>query len=210
VPLTRLSLADQVADAVVEGIATGQILPGARLVEDEIAESLAVSRVPVREAFKVLATQGILVGLQNRGVVVADFDAARISQVRELRTEIEKVIAREASEVLRSSPDLIADLDSVIEEMRLHAARGDWIAVNKTDLSFHRTLCRIAGNAVASALWDTLARHTRIIFGRETGTSAGLDAVVREHVDLKLALLTDTPARLARRVVQHINRASFD
>lgn len=205
--IARLSLADQVADAVVEGIAAGTFLPGMRLVEDDIAASLDVSRIPVREAFKILATQGILLGQPNRGVIVAELDAARIAQVRELRTEIEKVIARDASRVLRSSPERVTDLDAVIREMEVHAARGDWVAVNKADLSFHRALCRISGNAVASALWDALARHTRIIFGRETGSSAGLDVVVREHVELKAALLTEAPRSLARCVVQHINRA---
>ena len=77
----RKSLADQVADTLVEAIGLGLLQPGERMVETEIAARFNVSRVPVREALKILATQGILQGEPHRGLYVIEVDDLVLDQV---------------------------------------------------------------------------------------------------------------------------------
>ena len=72
------SLADQVANSIVEGIANGAIAPGQKIIEVDLATQLQVSRAPVREALKILEAQGIVVGRPHRGVRVVDFDKSKI------------------------------------------------------------------------------------------------------------------------------------
>ena len=79
----RSLLAHSIADSVAEAIATGHLGFGERVVETALADKYEVSRVPVREALKVLATQGILVGGGHRGYRVATFSPEKIEQVRE-------------------------------------------------------------------------------------------------------------------------------
>jgi DNA-binding GntR family transcriptional regulator len=64
----RKSLPSQVADTIVEAIGEGLLAPGQRIIEVEIATRFRVSRVPVREAFRMLEVQGILESQPNRGV----------------------------------------------------------------------------------------------------------------------------------------------
>ncbi len=201
----RQSLADQIADAIVERIATGVLKSGERLVETELAEWLSVSRVPVREALKVLEVQGIAVAQASRGVAVADFGVERIRQVRELRLEIEKVIARQVGGRIGGSPSLALQLDGIIDQMELASARCDAAGINRLDLEFHRTLCRMSENATAAVLWDALARHIRIIFGLETLNEANLRPVVEEHRLLKDAILSNDAQSIYEELRRHIN-----
>ena len=67
-PARRRTLVDQVVDAIVAGAARGVILPGDRIVETEIAQELSMSRVPVREALRLLESQGLVVSSPYKGV----------------------------------------------------------------------------------------------------------------------------------------------
>ena len=194
-------------NSIVEGIAAALFRPGMKLVEADIAAQLSVSRIPVREAFKILEVQGILISAPGRGVKVAQLGQDRTAQVREMRTEVEKIVARDASATLRKAPAMAARLDLLIEEMRHCAARDDWMGVNKCDLAFHRALCEISGNLVATTLWEALARHTRIIFGQETRFGRSLRSIVEEHVALRRTLLASAGDELAELIVEHINHA---
>ena len=75
------SLAEQGAEAIVGGIASGALVPGQRLVESELARTLQMSRVPLREALKILETQGIVESTPHRGTFIPPLDDVRIDQV---------------------------------------------------------------------------------------------------------------------------------
>src|SRR5688500_13053799 len=85
------SLAGQIADSIVEGIASGALSPGQRILEVDLANELKVSRVPVREALKILHAQGIVVGRPHYGVSVAAYDNRKITQIYEVRCGLEKI-----------------------------------------------------------------------------------------------------------------------
>ena len=86
-----LSLAFQVADFIVDGIAAGSFQFGQRLIETELAAQLRVSRVPIREAVKMLEAQGILVVTPHRGARVAEFDDLKMDRIREARLALERL-----------------------------------------------------------------------------------------------------------------------
>ena len=201
------SLAEQAADAIVEGIAANIFKPGERLVESDIAARLSVSRVPVREALKILEVQGIVVTSLHRSVCVADMDRERILQVREIRTAIEKIVVREVAARLAGDPRNARGIDTIVERMAERASLKDWASVSALDIAFHRQLCSISGNHIAITLWEALARHTRIIFGRETRPRSDYSFIVREHADLRQALLDGDLGALDAEIEHHINHS---
>jgi DNA-binding GntR family transcriptional regulator len=85
------SLADQAAEAIVGGIAAGIFKPGERLVEANLAATLQMSRVPLREALKILEAQGIVASTPHRGTFIPAFDDKRIDQICEVRISLEKI-----------------------------------------------------------------------------------------------------------------------
>ena len=92
--LSPLTLVDRAADAIIAGAAAGVVLPGDRIVEAEVARSLGISRVPVREALRVLESQGLVVNERYKGVRLMPVTPERLGQVLDVRVALEKTAVR--------------------------------------------------------------------------------------------------------------------
>ncbi len=177
----RLLLAESIADSIAEAIATRLLMPGERIVETSLADKLGVSRVPIREALKVLHAQGILSGGGHRGYRVASFEPDTIEKVLEVRLMLETFLLRDAIANWRSGVEDPADLNVAIEQMRMSAKAGDGRASLRADLEFHRTICRASRNEIAATLWNAIARHVLVIFSLEPYRDKDLSKVARQH-----------------------------
>jgi DNA-binding GntR family transcriptional regulator len=178
----RVSLADSIADSIAEAIATRHLNPGERLVETALADRLGVSRVPIREALKVLHAQGILSGGGHRGYRVANFEPDTIQKVFEVRLMLETFLLRDAIRNWAAGVEDPSELDPPIQQMRMSAKAGDGRASLRADLEFHRVICRAARNEIAATLWEAIARHVLIIFNLDRYRDNDLAAVARQHV----------------------------
>jgi len=177
----RVSLSDSVADSIAEAIATKVILPGERVVETTLAEKLGVSRVPIREALKVLHAQGILSGGSHRSYRVSAFDPHVTQQVMEVRLCLETFLLRDAIENWKAGEEDPAALQVAIEDMKRSARAGNVRASLLADLDFHRTIRNAARNAIVGTLWDAIARHVLIVFNFDRFRDKDLDAIPRQH-----------------------------
>lgn len=182
------TLVEQVVEAIVRAAAMGDFLPGDRVVEAELARRFNVSRVPVREALRILESQGIVVSTLYRGVRMMEVDPARLQGILEVRIALEslaiRIVLDQGSEArLR----VLAELDAVIEQMRVECARGNSYEMARLDTEFHRTLCRASGNAALLAAWEPLARQLTIIFGLAT-MHKPLRSVITEHEELRASI----------------------
>jgi len=206
-PLVRpRNLAEQVADVIVDGIASGALGPGQRLVETELAQRLQVSRVPLRESLKMLEAQGILESAPHRGARVADFDEAKIDHICEARVALERIALRDAMIAYRSAPERVARLDETIAAMERAAETLDWTAISKADLAFHHEICQASRNDVVITLWETLARHVLIVFGREIRSERDAAGMGPQHRRVRDMLLTAELPALEAEIERHIMR----
>src|SRR4051794_20214792 len=149
-------MADTVFDRLHERIVSGDLAPGDRVAATEIAESLGVSRTPVREAILRLDAQGLVERQPYRGVVVTSVDHSAAAEVAALRIHLETLATRAA--VPRLGP---ADLDHLRElHARLEAvlagpdAQRGFSALNR---EFHLTLYRAAGSPELARVIDELS-----------------------------------------------------
>lgn len=200
------SLADQIADSIVEGIAAGVIAQGQRIIEVELATGLQVSRVPVREALKILHAQGIVVSRPHHGVRVAQYDEEKIVQIYEVRCSLEKIAIRDACRKRKAIPALLAKLDAIIAKMDGSLQRRDFLGVSKADLEFHHEICRASGNEIVLVLWEALSRHMLIIFEQELLGDVEQSSVVDHHRALRNALDELSPNQLSDEIERHIMR----
>jgi DNA-binding GntR family transcriptional regulator len=194
-----------VADAIVNAVALGSLKPGQRIVEADLAAMLKVSRVPIREAIKILDAQGILIVTPNRGARVAPFDAAVIEEVFEVRLALEKIAIRGALEAYRREPRKIDALHEIVSRMERVARWNDWAEFRKCDVEFHREICRASGNEIVRKLWEAIARHITIIFGRELALEGDFQVVIDQHSRL-IASLEALDAGVEDELEKHIMR----
>ncbi len=203
-PIEPASLASQVADRLVDAIAEGRIAPGARVFETELAAGLGVSRIPVREALRLLEGQGLLVARHHRGIRLIELDDAWAAQLCEVRVAIERLALRHAAALFRAEPERLAALDAVVARMRAAATAGDRHGVNLADLAFHEAVCAQTGSPLLMSLWRAIRRNVRILFARETHRAIDLDRVVAQHLRLRALLADGDVAGLEREIEEHI------
>lgn len=202
-PLAPRTLVDQVVDAIVRGAAEGHFLPGDRLVEAEVARALGVSRVPVREALRLLESQGIVVNTPYRGMRLMDVSPERIEKILAVRVVLEKLAVEKLLAQCAEDPGIIRGLREIVEAMRAAAARGDGYGVATADTAFHRELCRQSDNEPLLRAWEPLARQLTIIVGLST-LQKHIDSIVDEHFELLAAIDAGDAARLSRLLEVHI------
>lgn len=200
------SLADQAANAIVDGISAGTLQPGERMIETELASLLNMSRVPLREALKILEAQGILESIPHRGTRVATFDHLRVNQICQARIALERLALADAAPICKREPAVLARLDQIIVDMERSAERLEWIEVSKADLSFHREICRLSENAIVATLWEALARHVLIVFGHEIRDERDAKVMGPQHRRLRDLLAKGDVDRLNREIENHILR----
>lgn len=205
--MTRgLSLAEQAADVIVTGIYSGALEPGARLYEKDLAHRLNMSRVPLREALKILEAQGIVESIPHRGSRISLFGDERANQIVEARIALERIAVTAAAPKFKADPSLAADLDRHIARMETAAAWLDWVAISKADLNFHREICRVSGNEIVGKLWESLARHVFIVFGHEKRSSEDAADLGAQHRRLRDLLIAGDAAALQTEIEAHILR----
>ena len=198
------TLVHQVIDALVAGASEGLILPGDRIVETELAAQLGVSRVPVREALRVLESQGVVVNEPYKGIRLTPVTPERIDQLIEVRVALETTAAASAIRHARNDAPRLAELAQIVDEMDAMAARNDVFGFATADTSFHRTFCAYAGNSVLSDMWEMLARQMTIIFGLSALGKPMAD-IVQEHRVLIEVFRSGDLGDMASAISDHID-----
>lgn len=122
-------------------IRIGSLKPGVRLRAEEIAVQIGMSRMPVREAFRRLDTEGYVTIRPNRGAIVTDHTFEEIQELFEIRSVLEGLAARLAAE--RIGPDEIKELGELLRRMRLGQRNADdWLSRH---WAFHEYICDLSG-----------------------------------------------------------------
>jgi DNA-binding GntR family transcriptional regulator len=199
-------LAERAAEAIVLGVASGALQPGQRLVETELAQHLKMSRVPLREALKILEAQGILESTPHRGTRIASFENGRIDEICEARIALERIALRGAATAYQRNPQALTRLDRILATMERAASHLDWLEISKADLSFHREICAASGNTIVQILWEALARHVLIIFGKEIRDERDAKSIIPQHRKMRDMLAANDVAGLDAEIEQHVLR----
>lgn len=196
------SLHERTTAALRDMIVEGELVGGQRLKEAELCRTLGISRTPLREAFKVLAGEGLIDIQPNRGASVAGADAGEIVELFTVIAELESLAAATCARSI-SAEDL-ARLELLHRELlRQHAAANlhEYFALNDR---IHRAVVLAAGNRVLVDTHRRLlerARRTRyqalLVAGRR-------DESVAEHEALMAAIRNREPAKAARIARQHV------
>jgi DNA-binding GntR family transcriptional regulator len=106
-PLAAKTLVDQVVDAIVEATARGVFLPGDRIVEAEVARALNVSRIPVREALRLLESQSVVVSERYRGMRLMSVDIDGLEKILRVRLVLEMLAGAEVMQRVAADPQVL-------------------------------------------------------------------------------------------------------
>jgi phosphonate utilization transcriptional regulator len=146
-------------------ILAGEILPGEKLNEADVAETLKVSRGPVREAFRALEQAGLVRTEKNRGVFVRSLSTFEADELYEVRAGLDALIGRLAAE--RCQPAQLTELRGLVAGMSTAAQARDVDEYYPLNVRFHDLLAQITGNATLVATYRRLVNELHL-YRRET------------------------------------------
>lgn len=192
------SLAEQVAQRIRGQIADGSLRPDTRLVEQDLADSLGVSRVPVREALRRLETEGFVTRLPRRGVVVASMTRTDVEDLFDVREALEVQAVRLATR--RATPEEVAELGAVVARGRDALERGDLTEVAAMNGLFHDLVVQMAHNRVLSSMMEPLHGRLQWILRQNDDP----DLVCREHEELQRAIADGKVRHAATCATEHV------
>ncbi|HNT38199.1 MAG TPA: GntR family transcriptional regulator [Rubrivivax sp.] len=200
-PNTAASATERIVEAVTTAIVERRLMPGTKLVEQQIADLFSVSRTVVRQALNRLSRDRLVTLEPARGAFVAmpSIDEAR--QVFEVRRLLEGSIVRQLAR--RNDEAQLAELRAHLREERQAVAREDVGARTRLLADFHVVLARLLGNEVlVQMIADLLSRSQLIALMYQSGHSA--DHSQAEHVEIVQALERRDGRLAARLMEQHI------
>jgi len=208
-PVQPRTMVEQAAEAVVTAAARGAFLPGDRLVEAEIARDLGISRVPVREALRLLESQGIVVSIPYKGMRLMQVTNQGVAELTRVRSALETLAVREI--VARGGGEpIVAGARRAAAAYEAALGSGDRAALVVADIALHGEICRASGNAVLHAIWLGLARQLAVIWGLGHGVRPGA-VVVAEHKALLDQLVRGDAAAAQAALERHLAwHESFD
>jgi DNA-binding GntR family transcriptional regulator len=200
--ISRRYLHDEVADRIRELILDGELPPKARVNELELSQRFGISRTPLREAIKILATEGLLELLPNRGARVASLSEAEIDEVIEVVAGLEATAADLACRrITDKEVAMIADLTDVM--IRAWEREDDEVYF-RLNREIHEAIMRASRNAALEGLYANFAG--RIQRARYTAhkTAEQWRKAAEEHKQMLVLLKAREPEAMATLMRAHI------
>ncbi len=177
---------EAVLAALRRALASGELRPGEQVRQEQLAERYGVSRVPLREALKILEGEGRMTYHPHRGYFVAELSIADLHEVYRLREILEAEAI--AAAVPAVTPGRVALLRDAADDVRRASAARDLAAVSEANRRFHFLLFSAAGrpvlNRMLGQLWDATDAY-RTVYFEDAGH---LEHIDREHTELVAAL----------------------
>ena len=201
-PLIRSSLHMEITEQLRCMILDGDLPPGGRINEPKLCLEFGVSRTPLREALKVLASEGLVVLLPNRGAEVAPIRAEEVADTFELLAWLERIAGELAAS--RISDEQLSELEEMharLTDFHQRGRRSDYFRLNQR---IHRQIIKAAGNAVLADNYATLSSRIYRARARANLLQARWDESLQEHDGIMAALRTRDGVQLGERLRDHL------
>ena len=202
--IPRFALHEQVASRLRSWLVEGRIAPGAKLNERELSELLRVSRTPLREAIKLLAAEGLVDLLPNRGAIAVKLGEADILHAFEMLASLEGMSGELAAE--RMTEAELVELQALHDEMLACYARRDLSGYYRLNAAIHTAINSAAKNPLLTKTYREINARVQSLRFRTNQDGAKWQHAVREHEAMIEALSAHDAAGLKAILVKHLLR----
>lgn len=194
-----LSPVEQAYHYILDGILSGELAPGMRVPTEAVAETLGISRMPVRDALRRLEGDGAVTIFANRGASVAEYSQSEVVELIEMRAVLEGLAARVALEHIGE-----AELDELTHlKRRMERAADDLARWMSCHDEFHNYLTSISARPLLMLQTERMRVMLRPYFRRYYAESHELEIVGLEHQKIIDAIVENDPEHLERTVRAH-------
>ncbi len=200
-----VSLTQALEDQLERLIKEGELAPGERLNEYQLAITFGTSRGPLREALRGLAAKGFVEVRRNRGVFVRQLSVDEALEIYELRAALFGLAGRLLA--ARMTDRILCDLTGQVERMEEAARAGDFDTYYPLNLAFHRTIVESCGNRQLARDYYRYVNKMHLFRTRSLVQGGGIAVSNREHAEMVAALASGDPERAHATHWRHVERA---
>ncbi|MEV4988772.1 GntR family transcriptional regulator [Pseudarthrobacter sp. LMD1-1-1.1] len=193
-------LRETVRDTLRTRIFEGHYAPGTRLVERDLAAEFSVSRLPVREALRMLRQEGLISDRGARGAEVSSLSPKDVEDLFDVRQSLEVLACRLAAK--RATRDDLSDLERLLDNAEAFLAKGAVMEAHRANSEFHDAITAIADNNFLKSALEPLQGRMHWLFRHVSD----LPELIREHRELYAAIASGDPDKAAAQSASHIGK----
>lgn len=202
IAIPRTNLHEQVANRLRQMLVEGRISPGAKLNERELCEVLDVSRTPLREAIKMLAAEGLVELLPNRGAIAVQLTEEDVRHTFEVMAGLEAHSGELAAQRITDAE--LAEIRAMHFEMMAAYTRRDLSNYYRLNAAIHRAINAAARNPVLSDTYDRVNARLQALRFRSNQDEEKWKSAVREHEQMVEALAARDPLAMRAVLAAHL------
>jgi DNA-binding GntR family transcriptional regulator len=202
ISIPRAGLHEQVAQRLRQMLVENHIPPGAKLNERELAQVLQVSRTPLREAIKMLAAEGLVELLPNRGAIAIALSETDVLNTFEVMAGLEAMSGELAAQRITSAE--LAEIQALHFEMLAAYTRGDLSSYYRLNARIHSAINSAAKNPVLTSTYDQVNARLQALRFRSNQDGAKWKRAVKEHEKMVEALAARDAAALRSVLQAHL------
>jgi DNA-binding GntR family transcriptional regulator len=200
--LQTKSVADLVREEIIGRIKRGELLAGDKLNELSLAQQFAISRAPVREAFRALEEAGLVRLEKNRGVFVRRIEEPEAHELYALRATLDEMAGRLLAP--RMNAAISEELEDWLKRLAASARSGDMKTYFPLNIAFHDRLVELTENRTLIEFYRKVIDRMHLLRRRNFNEGQGSQASQDEHRAIVEALRTGDPAEAARVMRAHV------
>jgi DNA-binding GntR family transcriptional regulator len=185
------SLSSVVTHEIERMVLTGELKPGERINEQQLAQRFGVSRGPIREAVRGLEGAGLARAVPNRGVFVRRLSVTEVRELYDIRAALFGLAGRLMAE--RATPGEVARLEDMLAAMERAAERRDFDAYYPLNLAFHGMIVDGSGSGTLAAQYRSFVKALNLFRARSLVQGGGLAVSNREHREMVRAIAARDP-----------------
>lgn len=180
--IKNMSIREQTLLTLREAILTGALKPGHALVEMDLSRQLGVSRAPIREALRILNTEGLVETIPYHGTTVRRLSKPDIEEIYSMRSLLETFALEQ---VMRArNPAHFQGLRGIVDDMILACQNDDINQVNILDRDFHDAMIEMSGHKLLLSMWQTVSMKVRQVMALVNRRNSDLRRIARSHLPL--------------------------
>ncbi|MDB5931158.1 MAG: GntR family transcriptional regulator [Polaromonas sp.] len=202
IPIPRAGLHEQVAGRLRQMLVENRITPGAKLNERELSEVLKVSRTPLREAIKMLAAEGLVELLPNRGAIAVELDEADVLNTFEVMAGLEGQSGELAAQRITAAE--LNEIRALHFEMLAAYTRRDLPGYYRFNSAIHSAINAAAKNPVLAATYRQVNARLQALRFRSNQNEEKWQAAVQEHEQMIEALTARDGAAMRAVLTAHL------
>lgn len=197
-----LPLRDVVFNTLREAIIKGELLPGERLMEKQLADRMGVSRTPIREAIRKLELEGLVIMVPRKGAEVARITEKDLTDVLEVRCALEELAVRLACK--KMSSDDLRELKKIMDEFEVAVKQKNFVNIIEKDVEFHDIIFNVTGNEKLIQILNNLREQIYRFRVEYIRKSANLYELVKEHDEILQAIKNNSIEEAIKVTRKHI------